>query len=383
MEQKIQNSETVKKLSFSVDSLLGTKTKAEAVTKNNNNNNTSSGSLDLSMSSSKLLSPTRADDVTMSPAASVSSNHHHIYQLHGNKTPPNTKERTSPSTLHIQIPQVIPRSPNSRHYRSSSLHDSSISSASSGRSEINHSPNSSFVIKDSSLNQVATVTHPLQVPPQLYNQSRLHHFVPRLSPKSSTIHHRPHMQHHGHNSHSQLHRAISLYSADSHTSTENESHHPQHHKNHNHTKTNDVEYSENDDDDDVDAENIDIDDIEEEDDEEIDIDDSASIGNHNNSKDSCDEPSSPLTSTPEKENSFQTYHLNVSGLLDKRRFDGDGKPGELYRPNPHGGLPAPLGWPSHLPLPWMTMPGYPKPGKLQYIFRMFTRFWEKNLLYPY
>ena len=63
-----------------------------------------------------------------------------------------------------------------------------------------------------------------------------------------------------------------------------------------------------------------------------------------------------------KENSFQTYQLNVSGLIDKERF------GRHDGPMGHPALP--LGWPPHLAMPWMSMSPYSKPGKY-YILHIF------------
>ena len=63
--------------------------------------------------------------------------------------------------------------------------------------------------------------------------------------------------------------------------------------------------------------------------------------------------------SPGKENSYQTYSLNVSGLIDKERFGRvDGAMGP-------GGPGMPLGWSPHLAaaMPWMAMPGFPKPGR--------------------
>ena len=56
-----------------------------------------------------------------------------------------------------------------------------------------------------------------------------------------------------------------------------------------------------------------------------------------------------------KENSLQTYHLNVSSLLEKERFAGQ-----------LGQRMLPPGWSPHLPLPWMgSMSAFskPMPGK--------------------
>lgn len=56
-----------------------------------------------------------------------------------------------------------------------------------------------------------------------------------------------------------------------------------------------------------------------------------------------------------KENSFQTYQLNVSSLMDKDRF------GRMEGQFGHHGVP--LGWGQHLTMPWMAMSAFPKPGK--------------------
>ena len=119
-----------------------------------------------------------------------------------------------------------------------------------------------------------------------------------------------------------------------------------------------------------DQEEMDEYDDEEDNEEEIDIDDCGSTITTTNTspgeslitKHGHKEGEETTTSSPGKENSFQTYHLSVAGLLDKNsRYVPDGvrSKEEMF---PHG-IPPGLGWPSHLPgMPWMGVPGYPKPG---------------------
>ena len=83
---------------------------------------------------------------------------------------------------------------------------------------------------------------------------------------------------------------------------------------------------------------------------EIDID-------NDDDDDTCDVKQKTQQLQHGKENSFQTYQLNVSGLIDKERFGRvDGAMGHH---------PALVGWPPHLPgMPWMSMAPFSKPGKL-------------------